>query len=59
VPVPADLAAIGQLLPGWRREVPLDHGLPFNPKRMLQLSLDVAIDDRTGRLTCTAGKGWF
>jgi hypothetical protein len=59
VPVPADLVAIGQLPPGRRHEVPLEHGLPFNPKRTLQVSVDVTIDDRAGRLTSTAGKGWF
>src|SRR6185312_6540091 len=59
VAMPADLADGSPLPPGWRREVPLGHGLPFNPKRTLQLSVDLTIEGDESQLTCTAGKGWF
>jgi hypothetical protein len=59
VAMPADLADGSPLPPGWRREVRLGHGLPFNPKRTLQLSVDLTIEGDESQLTCTAGKGWF
>jgi hypothetical protein len=59
VAVPADLADGGPLPPGWRRDIQLDHGLPFNPKRTLQLSVDLTVEGCESQLTCTAGKGWF
>lgn len=58
VPVPADLADAGRVDPGWRSRVRLDHGLPFTPQRTLQLSVEVSVDGREGKLTCVAGKGW-
>jgi hypothetical protein len=57
--LPADLADAAPLPPGWQHEVRLDHGLPFNPKRILQLSVDLDIDGRPSQLSCTGGKGWF
>lgn len=59
VAVPSDLAAAGVLPPGWRGDVTFNHGLPFNPKRTLQVSVDFTIDGHDSQLMCTAGKGWF
>jgi hypothetical protein len=47
------------LAPGWTVSIPLEHGLPFNPKRTLQLTLDLRIDDRDAQISVVAGKGWF
>jgi hypothetical protein len=59
VAVPSDLADTSPLPPGWRHEMPLNHGLAFNPNRTLQLSVDFTIDAQECQLLCTAGKGWF
>jgi hypothetical protein len=59
VAVPSDLADTSPLPPGWRHEMPLNHGLVFNPRRTLQLSVDFTIDGQECQLLCTAGKGWF
>jgi hypothetical protein len=59
VAVPSDVADTSPLPSGWRRELPLNHGLAFNPKRTLQLTVDFSIDGQDSQLLCTAGKGWF
>lgn len=59
VALPDEVAAGGELPPGWRREIPLAHGLPFSATRTLQVSVDFTIGGDDCQLTAVAGKGWF
>lgn len=58
IPVPADVTP-APLPPGWTLDVPLPHGLAFDPARTLQVMVDLRLGGAPAQLSYTAGKGWF
>jgi hypothetical protein len=58
VPLGADIDA-GPLPAGWRLDIPLLHGLDFDPARTLQVTLEFSLDKHEAQLVSMAGKPWF
>jgi hypothetical protein len=58
VAVPADTPP-SPLPPGWKLDVPLHHGLPFDPSKILQVTVDLLLGGDPAQLFYTAGKGWY
>ena len=63
LPAPPDVHGKARLDPGWSTDLPIDADVDFNPRRTLDVTVELDLHDAAGaarraRLRAIAGKGW-